>query len=278
MNVLAAIILGAIQGLTEFLPISSSAHLAIIHKLFGWNTSDNLLFDVLLHVGTLVALFAYFWREWADMIKANIALSRIKDTEDPAYVALKGKTMPILPILIACVPAAISGFLLEKVVAAKFDNAALIACMMIIMGLVMAFADRTARRIKSLQKTSVKDWLVIGLAQAFAVIPGVSRSGVTITAGLFCGLKRDAAAKTSFMLGTPLIFGAAVFELRKVSGLAVSDILPMLMGLGTSALVGYISIGYLLEYLKKRGVASFVLYRIVFGLTVLALYAGGLLR
>lgn len=269
--------LGAVQGLTEFLPISSSAHLAIIEKAFHWNGS-NTLFDVMLHLGTLVGLLAYFWKDWSAMIQANIALSKLHDASDPAYASLKEKSMPIWPLLIACIPGGLVGMALEKKMS-TIANPVLISVAMVIMAIVLAVADRSARAEgKTMEKATLKDWLLVGLAQALAIIPGVSRSGITITAGLFCGFRREAAARFSFLLGAPIILGAGLFESRHLVHMHSTDIVPMVMGILTSALVGYVAIGYLLEYLKRRSMAIFVAYRILFAVVVLGLYGAGFLR
>lgn len=270
--------MGAIQGLTEFIPISSSAHLAILHKIFPWDTSAGLVFDVILHLGTLVALLAYFWREWADMVKVNLSLGEYKDHSTPKYAEAKAKSMPLLPILLASIPAALVGVVLEKKIEAKLDNAAVIGCTMIALGIVLYIADHTSKGTKPMEKATIKDIFIIGCAQALAIIPGVSRSGITITAGLFSGLRREAAARFSFLLGAPIIFGAALYELRKIVHLQLADILPFMFGLISSAVVGYIAIGYLIEYLKRRDTKIFVLYRLAFGILTLTAYAMGYLR
>ena len=270
--------------MTEFLPVSSTANLDIIQKLFHYDSSQNLLFDVMLHMGTLAALLVYFWREWADIFKANFALSKLRNSKDQAYAELKSKSMPLWPVIIALIPAAVAGLKLEHKIESSFSrNPALIAYSMIGFGILLAIADRAGRRDRTLHKASIVDWVIVGLAQAVAVIPGVSRSGATITAGLFRGFERDAAAKFSFMLGAPVIFGAGLLEVVKhrhelITGDLLPLILPLILGVITSAIVGYISIGFLFEYMKRRGVTLFVIYRICFGVVVLALRAFGVFR
>jgi undecaprenyl-diphosphatase len=268
MNPIHAIILGAVQGVAEFIPISSSAHLAIVHKLLG-ESSNNLFFDVMLHLGTLVALVAYFWRDWYDMFKAKFDMSSGKEVgpEREALGNLLG------PVIYACIPGTIMGALVGDKLEDHFDSHPLaIALMMAIMGVVLLIADRNGNKGRSLRKITAKDWLSIGISQAFAVIPGVSRSGVTITAGLFSGLNREASARFSFLLGTPIIFGAAAYEIvKKGHELRPDGMGSMFLGMATAAIIGYLCIGFLLEYLKKRSVRIFVVYRILFAVAVVAL-------
>jgi len=277
MHPYLAILLGAIQGATEFIPVSSSAHLAIMHRLFPHETADTVLFDVMLHLGTLVALLAYFWRDWADIFKANLAKSE-SHGEDVDNPALKGKAMPLWPLILACIPGVIFGILFEKRIEKVLDNPLIIATTIVMFGIIMVIADKSAKKVKPMQRASLKDWIFVGCAQALAIIPGVSRSGVTISAGLLRGFQREAAARFSFLLGAPIILGAALFEARKLIHTTSGEIIPMLLGLISSALVGYVSIGYLIEYLKKRGLLIYSLYRFGFAIVVLVIYALGGLR
>jgi len=280
VNILHAIVLGAIQGIAEFLPISSSAHLVIAQNALHWQAGEQekLFFDVLLHLGTLIALVAYFWRDWRDMIKANIELGKQTDRSEAELAALKAKSMPLWPIIAASIPGALFGVLLEKKMD-KVHDPRLIGAAMIGLAILLFIADRrSVREGRSMQKVTMKDWLTVGLAQALAVVPGVSRSGITITAGLFCGLKREAAARFSFLLGAPIIFGAAVWELRKFGQIDHSQWPAFIAGLLTSAIVGYLCIGFLMEYLKKRSMTLFVVYRILFGITIICVYMMGGLR
>ena len=263
MNLLQAIILGAIQGLTEFIPISSSAHLIILRWLFGWST-QGLVFDVALHLGTLLALFLYFGPEWFGMVKSYFDSTRFARARAADPVP---RTQRILlwPVIFACVPAGLAGMLLENTVESSFrDKPLLIALTLAGLGIVLYLADRTGRKSRPMNAVRIRDWLVIGLAQALAVIPGVSRSGITITAGLFCGLEREAAARFSFLLGAPIILAAGVFELAKASakGFARADLLPLVVGVLVSTLVGYLCIGFLIGYLKKHSSNLFVAYRV----------------
>ena len=264
MDIIQAIILGAIQGLTEFIPISSSAHLVILPWLFHWKT-PGLLFDVSLHLGTLIALLAFFWREWYNTAKASISERKGKLPAGRSF---------FVPLIFACVPAGIAGISFEGAVEHIFRNPACIGTAMIGLGIILFIADRYGRKQRSIDSITIRDWIIIGLAQAFAIIPGVSRSGITITAGLFCGLQRETAAKFSFLIGAPIIFGAAVYELRKIfeHGLPGDQVVPFITGVLTAAIVGYLCIGFLLAYLKKRSAVIFVAYRVVFGIGVIAMY------
>ena len=272
MNAIHALIMGAIQGLTEFLPISSSAHLIIVPWLLHWktlSTSDQMVFDVALHLGTLFALLAYFWRDWykilADYTNQNILK---RHAGESAYL--------FLPIIFACIPAAVVGILLESNVEAWFRTRPLfIAGSVIIMGIVLLLADKSGKKSRPAEKITARDCLIIGFAQAIALIPGVSRSGITITAGLLCGLKRDAAAKFSFLVGGPIILGAALFELRHLKSMPEGSMTPLMLGVLASAVVGYLCIGFLMSYLKTRSTSLFVAYRIVFGLAITLFWFGG---
>ncbi|HAH87348.1 MAG TPA: undecaprenyl-diphosphatase UppP [Armatimonadetes bacterium] len=272
MSVIHALLTGAIQGITEFIPISSSAHLVILPWLLRWKTLSpphSIVFDVALHLGTLFALLVYFWRDWyeiiSDFIRHNILHSKSE-----------GKGYLFVPLLIACIPAAVAGLLMESSIDSLFrTRPLLIACSVIVMGLVLLIADRAGNKSRPMEKVTARDCLIIGFAQALALVPGVSRSGITITAGLFCGLKRDTAARFSFLVGGPIILGAAIFEMRHLSSMPSDAIIPMIVGVLASAVTGYICISFLISYLKTRSADLFVGYRIVFGLaTILFWYKG----
>ncbi|MCL6520431.1 MAG: undecaprenyl-diphosphatase UppP [Armatimonadetes bacterium] len=272
MHIIEAIILGAVQGLTEFIPISSSAHLIIIPWIANWKTHD-LVFDLALHLGTLFALFSYFWREWYEMVRTSIERSRFK-REQAGNSLPNSEALLLWPVIFACVPAALSGMYFEEVIEYGVRNKpTLIGAVTIVTGIVLLLADRLGKQRRPLKEITMKDWIIIGLAQALAIIPGVSRSGITITAGLFCGLKREAAARFSFLIGAPIIFGAGVYKLKDLftDGLPSNQILPFILGVIVATVVGYICIGFLLNYLKKRSMGIFVAYRVVFGSAVILL-------
>lgn len=275
MSLIQAIILGAVQGLTEFIPISSSAHLIILRWLFGWSTK-GLVFDVALHMGTLLALFIYFGPEWFGMVKSFLRPRLSKAPANP-----QAQKILLWPVVFACVPAGLAGMLLEDTAESSFrDKPLLIGLTLAGLGIILYIADRFGKKSRPMHAVRMRDWLVIGLAQALAIVPGVSRSGITITAGLFCGLGREAAAKFSFLLGAPVILGAGVYELAKASskGFERGDLLPIIVGVITSTLVGYLCIGFLIGHLKKHNSNLFVIYRVALGVGLIVFFLLGHLR
>jgi undecaprenyl-diphosphatase len=276
MNMIHAIILGIVQGLTEFLPISSSAHLEVIPWFFNWKEL-GLTFDVSLHLGTLIALLAYFWHDWYNMFRAFFASRRMSKNdyinEFPEEV--RGDASLIVPIIIACIPAAITGTLFESTLEASVRSHPIyVVAPLMVMGLLLLIADRTAKTVKSMEDVTFWDCIIIGVAQAFALIPGVSRSGVTITAARFCGLKREAAARFSFFLGAPIILGAAAYKLLDVlkNGIPGSEVGAFIAGTLSATVVGYFCIGFLMDYLKKRSLNIFVIYRFALGMVITGVY------
>jgi len=251
VNIIQAAVLGIVQGLAEFLPISSSGHLVIIPWLFGWNDL-GLTFDVALHMGTLAALVLFFWKDW---------LAMIKNWRDP-YLWL---------VLAACIPGAFFGYKFERIFETSFRTPIFVGSLMLAMGLVMGAAEMFGKKIRGEDTINLRDSLIIGFAQAFALMPGVSRSGVTMTAGLFSGLKRESAARFSFLLAMPITAGAGLVKLKDVVkyGLPASDILPFVVGIICAAAAGYYAIKYLLRYLQNHSLYIFVWYRIAFGAAIL---------
>ncbi len=265
MNLFQSIILGAVQGLTEFLPISSTAHLILIPKLLGWE-DPGLTFDVALHLGTLVALLIYFRRDWIDLVKSGIQ-----------YLQGRSKDPLFFYIVAGTIPAGVAGLFLEKLADRELRDIRIIALALILLALVLVVAEFRGRKQKSLSQMSFADAMTVGVAQALAIVPGVSRSGVTITAGLFRGMKRDAAARFSFFLSTPLIAGAAGKKLIDVmkEGLPSADMTPFIAGIVASAIVGYLAIKVLLQYLQGHSTFVFVYYRIALGIVLfLAFWRG----
>lgn len=280
MNVLQAIVLGVLQGLTEFLPISSSAHLVIIRWAFGWECND-VAFDVALHFGTLIALVLYFWRDWFDMVGTYLRSTKTRPVVGKSMSVQNTGRFFLWPVVLACVPAGLAGALLEHQVESTFrQQPYLVGTALIALGILLYLGARLGKNSRPLDGVMARDWIIVGLAQALAIVPGVSRSGITITAGLFTGLKRDAAAQFSFLLGAPVILGAAVFELPDAVrvGLADGNMLSLVAGMAASVLVGYLCIGFLMRYLRERGVGLFVWYRVLLGLAVFAAHALGFLR
>jgi undecaprenyl-diphosphatase len=282
---LHAIILGIIQGLTEFLPVSSSAHLALIPWLLGWN-DQGLSFDIALHVGTVLAVIVYFFRDWVQVIAEGFGLS-IGNTlgSDPA---IRRNPRLLWLLVLGSVPAGIAGLLVKDLAENVWrNNQYLIGSMLILVGLFMWWADHQGSRRKDLGNVSPTDSLTIGAAQALALVPGVSRSGITICAGLLRNLDRETAARFSFLLATPAIAGAAAkdaWDLMRHGG-GIASISPdmrtaLLVGVIVSAIVGALTIQFFLSFLRKRSLSFFVWYRVIFGIIVIALasffrYHGG---
>ena len=280
MTIWQAIVLGIVQGLTEFLPVSSSAHLLVVPWLLGWD-SPGLAFDAALHLGTLAAVLVYFWR---DLLAMALALPRairrpyaVLRSDDPTDV------MPRLALLIALgtVPGLIAGVLGEGAIDALYHPAGVapdrvivaIAVVLIALALLLLAAERTARHVRSMASLTVNDAAIIGLAQALALIPGVSRSGATITFGLFRGLTRADAARFSFLLGAPIVALAGAKGLLDIltAGLDAGQLGVFAIGLAVSALVGFAAIWGLLRYLQRASTAVFIIYRIVLGIVLIVL-------
>lgn len=269
MDLLRAVVLGIVQGVTEFLPVSSSGHLILIPALFNW-PDQGLAFDVGLHLGTLTALLVYFWRDWWGM-----ATSALRDlARHGARVRLhRSESQLLWLIALGTIPAGVAGLLLDDWIEENVRQPWLVAAMLASVGAVMFVADRRARLQRTVADIGVVDAAIVGVAQACALIPGVSRSGATITAGLFRGLSRGDSARFAFLLGTPAFVGAA---LVKAPDLAESDgqLLELGFGFGCSAFVGLLAIHFLLRLLRTRTLVPFVLYR--FGVAAVTLVIAGI--
>lgn len=256
MTVFQALILGVVQGIGEFLPISSSAHLVLVPWSLGWEYA-GLTFDVALHIGTLAAVLAFFWRDWLDL--AGHAVARRATHESRMFWY----------IVAATVPGGAAGYLLEEQAETIFRTPVLIGVMLMAMGVILYWVDRRAARRKDLRGISFGDALFIGISQALAIIPGVSRSGITMTAGRFRGLTRETSARFSFLLSTPIIVGAGIFKMKDLDLAAINA--AFITGVLSSAVVGFISIGFLLRYLSRRSFAVFVWYRMLIGAAVIVM-------
>lgn len=286
MDLIQAIVLGLVQGLAEFLPISSSAHLIIVPWLLGW-PSPGIAFDAALHLGTLAAVLAYFWR---DLIAMAAALPRALMAPvatlraEPGHDDLDGRLA--LLIAIGTIPGAIAGLLGESALERLYhgesgtSNMAIIAIAIALMalGALLWIAERTARHIRSLSSLRLPDAVVIGIAQALALVPGVSRSGSTLTAGLFRDFKRADAARFSFLLGIPIIAVAGLKGLLDISeaGFGNGELAYCAVGILVSAISGYFAIWGLLRYLQRSSTAVFIAYRFILGLALIALVLSGL--
>jgi undecaprenyl-diphosphatase len=267
VTVFQALVLGIVQGLSEFLPISSSAHLALVPWILHWQ-DPGLAFDVALHFGTLVAVLWYFRAEWLALILAarDIVVRRRIETE---------RERRVLFLILATIPGAIAGLAFEKQAESTFRDPRLIATTLIVMGMLLWALDRFARRDRTLAQMRWSDALLIGIAQMFAIIPGVSRSGSTITAGRALAFEREDAAVFSFLMSMPIIAAAAVLKMPQAvreQGLSA----PMIVGVLASALSGWLAIAVLLRIVTRHSYGVFAAYRIVLGAAVLIAVAHGM--
>ena len=264
-----ALIMGIVQGFTEFLPISSSGHLIIVPFLFGWTDPfiDSLSFSVMLHIGTLAALLVYFRADWIRLVPAGFAAAR-----DRSFRADPDRRLAWI-LVAATIPAAIAGFLLSDVIETAFRDVGLVAATLVVGAVVLWLADRWGGRTKG--DVTFPIAIAIGAAQALALIPGISRSGISISASRFAGLDREAAARFSFLMATPITAGAAIFEVRKlVTGEAgvTASLGPLAVGMMAAFVSGMIAIGFLLRYLKTRSLTVFVVYRLIVAAVVIVVW------
>lgn len=267
MPLYQAVVLALVQALTEFLPISSQAHLWFVPWVFGWK-DPGLTFDVALHAGTLVAVLIYFFRDWVQIIAHGFGINAGRDDE------LRKNQGLLWLLVIATIPAGVAGVLFEKQADTVWRTPYLIGAMLLVIGALMWMAERSARGNKSIDSVGWADGLWIGFSQALALIPGTSRSGITITTGLFRGLTRETAARFSFLLSTPVIAGAVLKKLWDVhkEGAFPHDMrVPFAVGTAVSGVFGALVIAVFLRYLRRNSLMPFVYYRIVFGIIVIAL-------
>ena len=272
MSTIQAIVLGIVQGLTEFLPISSSGHLRIVPALFGWD-DPGASFTAVIQLGTMLAVVLYFWK---DLWRITTAwLSSLRDSskrQDPD--ARMGWYL-----ILATVPIAIIGFLLKDQIKSGARDLRLIAASLIVMGLVLLWAEKVGSRRKTVDDIDTRDGVAIGLAQSLALVPGVSRSGSTISAGLFLGYTREDAARFSFLLSIPAVVLSGLFELKDIgapaeAGMAASPgLAPTLIATVISFVVGYAAIAWLLKYLVNHSTVVFVAYRVALGILLFVLLA-----
>ena len=269
-QILQALVMGIAQGLTEFLPISSSGHLILIPYLFGWNDPfiESLAFSVVLHGGTLLALLAYFRADWLRLIPAFFASIRDRSLADEPDRRL------IWLLVLSTLPAAVIALLLNDIVEQSVRQPGLVALMLVIAGAVLWLADRWGPRTHSISRLTVRGALGIGFAQALALVPGVSRSGISISAGLFAGLDRAAAARYSFLMATPITAMAVAYESFKLIRGEVAGVEPatLVVGVVASFVSGVLAISVLLRYLRTRSFNIFVVYRLMLAAIVLAVF------
>lgn len=264
MTIIQAIILGAVQGLTELLPISSSAHLYIIPWAFNWNQVEEFniafeAFDVALHAGTLLAIIIFFFKDWLNLIIGgfNRVLKKEKSFEGKMFWYL----------VLATIPGGTIGFVLDKFLEDTLMAPIIIGIALIVMGIILYFVDKNAKSDTEYEDMTLKQTFLIGLSQALAFIPGVSRSGVTMTAGRALGIKRESVAKYSFLLSTPIVAGATLYKLKDF---VIS--IPFFVGIFVSFVVGLFVIKFLLEFLKKGSFKVFAIYRVIIGIAIIALW------
>ncbi len=265
MEIYQAIILGIVQGLTELLPISSSAHLTLIPQIFNWSQVPDS-FDVALHFGTLLAIGIFFFKDWISLIKGGF--NKVFKKED----SVEGRMFWY--IVVATIPGGAIGFILDKFASDILTKPLIIAIALIVMGIVLYIVDKRSSTKTEYENMTFKQTFLIGLSQALAFIPGVSRSGVTMTTARAMGVSRESAAKYSFMLSAPIVLAATVFKLgdfiEYLSIASSTGIIAFILGVLTSFIVGIIVIKFLLNYLKKGSFKVFAIYRVVIGLAVIA--------
>jgi undecaprenyl-diphosphatase len=267
MPLFQVVVLAIVQGLTEFLPISSTAHLYLTSWLLGWPVQD-LTFDIALHIGTLMAVLLYFYRDWIQIVAQGFGLRAGSDEE------LRQNRAMLWLLAIGSVPVGVFGLLFSEEAETTWRNPFLMGGMLIGVGILMALAERHGQGKRQMGSIGLWDTLVIGAAQAVAIVPGTSRSGVTIAAGLFRGIDRATAARFSFVLSTPAIAaaaGKAIFDLARQGGFGPGMAVPFVVGIVVSGITGWLVIAWLLNYLRRRTLYFFVYYRLVFGIMVLAL-------
>jgi undecaprenyl-diphosphatase len=269
--VLQALVMGVVQGLTEFLPVSSSGHLIIVPFLFGWDDAflNSLEFSVMLHLGTLVALLVYFRADWLRLVPAGLAAVRDRsfhDDEDRRLAWL---------LIASTIPAALIGLLFGDVIESTFRSVGLVAVTLVVGGLIILFADRFGAKSRGVEDVTFPIAVGIGAAQALALIPGISRSGISISAARMVGMDRESAARFAFLMATPITAGAGLFEARKLlsgeTGLQF-DALPLIVGMIAALVSGLIAIRFMLSYLRSQSLDVFVWYRFVLAAIVLIVW------
>src|SRR5882757_7196405 len=270
MPLYQAIVLALVQAFTEFLPISSTAHLTLFPWFFGW-PDPGIAFDVALHAGTLIAVLLYFFKDWLTITLCGFGIKYPANSTDQEFAQHKRL---FWYMVIGTIPGGVLGALLEHKIEEHFRTPVVIALSMIIIALVMWWADVKSRKTRPIEDSNIGDAWGIGTAQALALCPGVSRSGISITAGLFRGFTREAATRFSFLLSTPLIAGAvvshlpALIKLHKAGGLDL-PLSTLLLSIAVSGIAGYFVIAFFLRYLQTRTLKVFVVYRLVFGMLIL---------
>ena len=269
MSILEAIVLGIVQGLTEFLPISSTAHLRVVPAFLGWE-DPGAAFTAVTQLGTMLAVVIYFR---SDLLR--IATTWFRSLRDPELRSELDARLGWY-LIVATIPISILGLLFQQQIETGARNLYLIGAALIVLGLVLLLAERVGTRTRDLDQVRLRDGVAVGFAQAAALIPGVSRSGATITAGLFLGLKRETAARFSFLLSVPAVVLSGVFQLRELlEGPGSPDLVPFAVATALAFVSGYVAIAFLLRFLVTHTTKVFVAYRVVLGAAVIALAAAG---
>ena len=264
MTIFQSVVLGLVQGITEFLPISSTAHLRLVPELLGWPDS-GAAFTAVLQLGTLAAVIGFFLRDLVRMIAAA-ARPETRKTLDARM---------LLYIVAGTVPVGVVGLLARHAIEGPLRSITVIATSLIVVGLLMAIVEKTARHERTIDAFTLRDALIVGMAQALAVIPGTSRSGITLVAAMILGFRRDAAARFSFLLSIPAVAAAGVFELPKLMRDHEVGTTALVVGLATAAVSGYLSVAWLLRFLRTRTTYGFVVYRIALGVGLIAAVLAG---
>jgi undecaprenyl-diphosphatase len=265
VTIFQAFVLGVVQGLAELLPISSSAHLALTPYFFGW-TDPGLAFDVALHFGTLVALIWYFRAEWWAMLESAWRIVRTRRIESV-------HDRRLLYLIVATIPAGIGGVLLNDLAETTFRSPRIIGTALVVMGVLLWAVDRWSARVRMLEELTMKDAIIVGLAQVLALVPGVSRSGSTITAGRLLHLDRPTAARFSFLMSMPITVAAVVVKVPEVLRDSGGVTTPLLVGVVAAAVSSWLAITVLLRYVSKHSFGVFAVYRVVLAAVVFATIA-----
>lgn len=273
MSLLQAVLLGAVQGATEFLPVSSSGHLVLVPWLLRWR-SPGLAFDAVVHWGTALAVIAYFWKEWVALVRATVLSlggvlqQSIRSSEHIASEG-EGSRRDVLAwlIVLGTVPGVLIGYSLEDFFESVFARPAAAAGFLLVTAVLLAISEHLGRRERDLDDLRWPDALVVGFGQALAIFPGISRSGATIAAGLAQGMKRAPAARFSFLLGTPIVLGAGLLKVVELmrTDQWITQVPALIAGFAASAVVGFICVHVLLRYLQRRRLYPFAVYCALFG-------------
>jgi undecaprenyl-diphosphatase len=264
LTILQAAVLGLVQGITEFLPISSTAHLRLVPAALSW-PDGGAAFAAVIQLGTLLAVIGFFLRDLVRMIGAAVTPATRRDLDARMLLYMVAGTVPI----------GVVGLLAKHAIEGPLRSILVIATSLIVVGLLMAIVEKTARHERPLESFTLRDALLVGLAQSLALIPGTSRSGITLVAAMLLGFRRDAAARFSFLLSIPAVAAAGVFELPKLMRSHEVGTTALVVGLATAAVSGYLSVAWLLRFLRTRTTYGFVVYRVVLGVGLIAAVLAG---